>query len=515
MFRDLERKLKKLGYIDYEDQKHSTEKIIATLPKNLIDFTKKVRTIKGKTFSFENRPYLIEIYENDAKQIIIVKPRQMEITEFAINWLLYHLIMNRVTVGLYLTDREKHVSVFSKLRLHSWAIESSPILKSLAEQGNVHHLPLKNGSHLFMASAWTDFESARSYPADFVVIDEIQSTNPAALPVVLETLSKSEFGKILIIGTGSVEGDSWHNKWMQGNQSEWDMTKQKWIPKNPDSKIPSYHLSQYMAPWKKREEIEEKRRTYTPQLFSNEVEGWWYKGMRKPLTKEEIVALFDSTLEFTDDELVDHSMPVFMGVDWGGGVQAFTVPWIWQLIDDKVPRFKLLYTTRIEERSTEKQADKVALLMDKFGVDQMVMDAGGGTRQVEKLSNRYGERVYTCSYTYKADDPYEEVPHTTKLSVDRTWAIENIIDLITRPEKRSDYPKPIPRVIIPSAEYDKVEWLIDHFTCIEAETKQTFGRSHVVYTHPEETNDDALHAMVYAYLAYLKHKNTRWIGGSL
>ena len=47
---------------------------------------------------------------------------------------------------------------------------------------------------------------------------------------------------------------------------------------------------------------------------------------------------------------------MYLGVDWGGA-QAYTVAWIWQLVAEAIPRFKVLYVTRIEESSTEKQAD--------------------------------------------------------------------------------------------------------------------------------------------------------------
>ncbi len=486
-------------------------------PSDIVAWAEKVRWLKGEKFSFVDREYLKPIYRDVNKEIRIVKPRQAEFTEFAVNWLLFNCTKNPGTVGLYLSDRQDHVSFFSRTRLKSQGINQSSILKPLALKGNVSWQPFKNDSNIMMYTAWGEFEAARSIPVDFAVADEMQSLQLKGLPKLKETLSKSKFGRLLEIGTGSDEGSAWHKEWSGGTIHGWNFEKKIYEQKSETVPgISSYQITTDMLPWLTTEILEYKRCTYNNQrLFVTDALGMWYKSARKPLTKEEIEALFDNTLEFTDDELVDHSMPVFMGVDWGGGTQAFTVPWIWQLIDEKAPRFKLLYTTRLEERSTEKQADMIALLMDKFGVDQMVMDSGGGKRQVEKLSDRYGERAYTCSYTYDASDLYKEVPHSTKLNVDRTWAIDNIIDLITRPEKRTDYPKPIPRLIIPSAELYKVEWLIDEFTCIEAETKETFGKSFVVYKHPEEKTDDGLHACVYAYLAWLKHKSTRWIGGSL
>ncbi|MFI5416307.1 MAG: phage terminase large subunit family protein, partial [Nitrososphaerales archaeon] len=156
--------------------------IQSTLPDDIVEWTEQIRMIKGQNFSFADRPYLPPIYRDTSKEIYIVKPRQMEITEFAVNWFLYNLTKNPSTVGLYLSDRQDHVSVFSKLRLHSWGIDQSPVLKSMTKEGNVSWQPFRNGSHLYMHSAWPDFDKARSIPADFVIVDEIQSTKVEAIP---------------------------------------------------------------------------------------------------------------------------------------------------------------------------------------------------------------------------------------------------------------------------------------------------------------------------------------------
>ncbi|MGI0008513.1 MAG: hypothetical protein ACRD92_02725 [Nitrosopumilaceae archaeon] len=255
-----------------------------------------------------------------------------------------------------------------------------------------------------------------------------------------------------------------------------------------------------------------KRLQYTPRRFTNEVEGWWFKGLRKPLTDQEFRNLFDLTISFTPPEQVDHTKKVLLGVDWGGGEKAYTIAWIWQVLDDTLPRFKLLYVTRITERSTEKQADMIAELMNRYGVDQGVMDAGGGTRQVQKLGDMFATRMYKATYMVRPEDPFEIIYKENRIIVDRTWAIESIIDLITRPETNPAISSGVPRIFIPAKELDKVEWLIDQFTCIEAESiSLPSGKKYVKYIHPEESPDDALHACIYAYLAWSVEKQSRWV----
>lgn len=190
---------------------------------NAYNWTESVRFLKGNPWSFAGRPYLHKIYTDESREINIIKPRQMEITELMLNWLLYNLTKHPHTVALYLSDRQDHVSIFSKLRLQSGAIDTSKYLKDMVIPGehNVTWQPFKNGSHLYMLSAWGDFEAARSIPADFAAVDEMQSVNVEALPVLKESMSKSKFKKILKAGTGSDEGDAWYEEWHIGTQWIW------------------------------------------------------------------------------------------------------------------------------------------------------------------------------------------------------------------------------------------------------------------------------------------------------
>jgi len=477
---------------------------------DIVEWTEKYRTIKGKPFSFEQRDYLKQIYRDPAKEIYIVKPRQMEITELAINWLLHNLLKYPNTVGLYVTDRHDHISVFSKTRLRK-AISGSEFLRSQVEStGNESCVQFCNGSTLFMFSGWDNFEQARSLAVDFVVVDELQSLNVDAIPVLKETLTRSENKRILGIGTGSDYGDHWWELWHTGNQCEWDKETSAWIPKCPQNiDVASYHLSQFMTTLIPANVIETKRLRYSPRHFANEVEGLWFKGARKPLLEPEIRALFDRTLSLQSADEVDYTKgKLFLGVDWGGGTKAFTIAWIWQLVDESAPMFRLVYVSKITERSTEKQADMIAQLVDKYNIDKGVMDAGGGTRQVQKLEELYPTRMLKASYMTRPADPFEYVESENRIAVDRTYAIEIIIDLVTRPQSVGG--AVIPRLVIPAREPERVEWIIDQFTCIDA-VSLSGGKNYVKYTHPEESPDDALHACIYAYLALeVTKRETPW-----
>jgi hypothetical protein len=376
-----------------------------------------------------------------------------------------------------------------------------------------------------MYSAWDNFEAARSIPVDFAAIDEMQSVNVEALPVLKESMSKSKYKKIIKVGTGSDEGDGWYDEWHRGTQWIWNdgvLDKSgnlgSWVRAPNTELVPgvnSYWITQFMAKWITKEELNYKLKTYTPRRYINEVDGWWFKGLRRPLIAKEIQNLFDRNLAITEEDKVNETWPIFMGIDLGGGTSAHTVAWIWQLVKKSAPRFKVLNVVKIDDPSTEKQADKIANLIHKYKVYRVVSDAGGGIRQVEKLSERYKQRFFRCHYRYDANNPYEVIDSEMRVNVDRTWIIETIIDLIKRPEDHPDYPMGVPRIQVPYKDQEKIEWIIDHFTCIEAETAENNGRQYVKYAHGAETNDDALHAAGYAYIAWLVWQKNQWFHQAL
>ncbi|MDE1843546.1 MAG: hypothetical protein KGH95_07860, partial [Thaumarchaeota archaeon] len=173
----------------------------------------------------------------------------------SLNWLLYNLSKNPGTIGVYMTDRYEHVKIFSSKRVLE-AVEQSQYLSAitLKNKSSISRLPFRNGSNLYMLSAWNDFESARSIPADFVVVDEMQSINVSALPVLTESMVRSRFRKIIKVGTGSDEGDAWWTEWHLGTQYQWDKNlidssgrQGNWIVTPNTISVPG--ISSYRIPW--------------------------------------------------------------------------------------------------------------------------------------------------------------------------------------------------------------------------------------------------------------------------
>lgn len=105
------------------------------------------RTLKGQPFTFQDRDYMLPVYRNRHPKVIVVKARQLELTEFAVNWLLFNLMNYPYTTGLYTSRRFDQISRFSKDRLKK-AVKESPTLRdSVPDTGDVKESRRVYGCH--------------------------------------------------------------------------------------------------------------------------------------------------------------------------------------------------------------------------------------------------------------------------------------------------------------------------------------------------------------------------------
>jgi len=104
--------------------------LLKPTPTDPVQWTGEIRILKGTPFSFENRDYLLPIYRDTAPRLIVVKSRQMEMTEWAVNWLLHNLLTHPFTTAIYTAPRMDQVSRFSQDRFRK-AILDAPKLRDI------------------------------------------------------------------------------------------------------------------------------------------------------------------------------------------------------------------------------------------------------------------------------------------------------------------------------------------------------------------------------------------------
>jgi len=157
--------------------------------KSLLKWTKENRvTEKGTRFEFRIRSYLQEIYEESAREIVIMKATQVGGTEFAISKVLWFCTLQEVNC-IYTFPTATDVREFVAGRLDP-SIAKSPKLKELLGRTDSRTIKEFARGWIYFRGSWNE-RQALSVPADFIVHDEVDSSSPAILEAYTDRLTAS------------------------------------------------------------------------------------------------------------------------------------------------------------------------------------------------------------------------------------------------------------------------------------------------------------------------------------
>lgn len=504
------------------------------------------RTLKGEPFSFKNREYLLQPYRDEYKQIIFMKGRQVEMSEFSMNWLLHKLDAHPYTVGIHAFPRAAQAQKFAKQRLQSAIMDSAYIHDwydmNNSEQMMRKFLKPKNNNGLepynfyILGSTWesrkdTVGDAARGISLDFIVYDERQDHPDDVETVVGEGASHSEYKQTITLGTPKLPGIQFDQQWVSSDQHYWHVKCEHcgytapltmdnildsgqfnnepdwyygcphcgkplnrnngmWLPVNPQRKpeFRGYHINQLMVCWLTADEIMRKKNStsYSRRRFYNEVLGESYGGDDIPIT----VAMMEECgkNDYKLGQLGDNER-IYCGVDWGAK------SYLW--IHNKHHRLIDLYIADQSDPREHPLAFAAHITKYKKYVKRVVCDAGPDITRYYSLRDELKRlnvtsETYACYYATppaKTDVQWDDKKKI--VTVGRSEAIECVIDEI------SDTNLVLPGYDL---ENEKVDTAITHFTNIAAEKGiNKSGNQFIIYV--DTGPDHFLHAKIYADIA--------------
>ena len=292
------------------------------------------------------------------------------------------------------------------------------------------------------------------------------------------------------------------------------------IPITIESAITQYHINpEWSIEWQIKKDP-----YYDPIEFARNNLAQFVQGDEKPFTEESLMRLVDKNLSFVPSNLVDNSLgDVFGGADWGGGPK--TVVWIMQCINNEGPIFRLLFAAKLKGQTSDEQYNTVRDTFDAYSTKQNLVDSGGGTHQVEQLMRYFGPRCLRNVYLTRPEKPKPDIKEMinfrkeNKYEIDKTYSLDAIKNLVNIPFENNRQTSP--RLILPGADYSKIEWIIDQF-CNEQIELTTLGSAkrpyRRYYTADQKLqSDDALHACNFARIAWMisQNKHTGHVIGGL
>ena len=462
------------------------------------------RTIDGKPFRLDARPYLTEIYrhfgatqKSDSTKMIVLKcSRKVEKTETICNLLLYGLLNIPYFNAVYTAPRQPQVTRFVEERLNGammGSINGGCLMKARVKSSVSHQsfdVGAKTPNHLYSYSNWGDAHALLGIEADLCCIDEYQDSGGDILPMLVEMLAQSEYKWVVVSGTAREQGSEFWKLWEKSTKGEWDAEAESWVHGDTKAGIIGYHISQTMHPDITAKDIAQKKETYGPRRFANEVLGEFFAGATKPLTFDEVLPVLDREKDIV--ESLSPPQESFMGVDWG---RETTV-----VITDN--KGNILNAVKLDSRESgdDDEVEKIKEMILRYNCIQVVCDIGYGARQVKELQQEFGERVRSCYYSSRPMTPYEYKKRDNNRNlifmcvVDRTTYVEQTIEAIKNRE-----------VSLPYRD-ESLAWVAHEWCCLtssmEKDEKNTRPvRGQTLTKYGRDGDDHAFHALLYARLA--------------
>jgi hypothetical protein len=229
------------------------------------------------------------------------------------------------------------------------------------------------------------------------------------------------------------------------------------------------------------------------QEFENEVLGHFYAGLGRPTDYGYMRTLFSPALvkgQFGNGELL------MAGVDWGVSTSntVFTLirPRLLTLPD--LYTIDVLYIEKIDEPDLMKQIERIATLIKTFPVTLCVCDAGSGFVQNQNLYKMFGGRIAQIELgAGGVGVPLRVEPSQfgVLIKANRTWAIDNAMDYITKPERFRFY----------NEENETLrDWIINDYLAEYPEMSEATDKK--IWKHNPDTTDDALLSFVNAVVGF-------------
>lgn len=500
----------------------------------------------------EYRNYLFDLYRDEHPRIVVVTGRQVEKSTMCRNKILADMNTNEGLIALYSAPRQEQVSRFSAERIKMGMRDSQGgILKdSILKKGKdtASFIQFDSKCSLYLYSAWADADAIRGISAQRVYLDEFQDCTAAARETIEETLSHAPGrGMMYHFGTPKNSGSEFHRLWQQSDMKEWyvecqnkkckhnqkitmnnifkpdinkpayfgctkckkelDRSKGKWVAENKSSSnvhYSGYHITQLICAWITADSILYKRATYSDQKFNNEVLGEFHNVFGKTLDMQDIMDCTDPQMAFPDK---GHKGPNYMGVDWGSGTNSFSVITIIGVEEVKNPetgkkeeKLAYRYVKKYNDSGYGKVMKDMYALADAYNVENIVIDIGDARRQFEELLVEFPNKIAACQYVLALKNPYKWDKKTRIHTVDRSYLIEQVIDMFHKKKIIIPYDKLTIQVT------DRLGWLFENLTSLEAEWVEPSSGNTGYTRYLHSSPDDGFQSLAYAFLAYEKRK---------
>lgn len=196
----------------------------------LYEWTCLQRRLEDRPFSLTNFKPLEALYRDDHPNIVVMKPAQVGVSEWAISHAIWALVegakywkteLSGLNVA-YCFPTLTALRDFSKERVSGLKRESA-YFRDLFE-GEFDDLGFKQigDSYFYLRGAWS-VDAMLSFRADVLILDEFDRMDSAAIQLAYKRLRQSPLGRRIQISTPTLPGVGIHKAFMESDQQEWEI----------------------------------------------------------------------------------------------------------------------------------------------------------------------------------------------------------------------------------------------------------------------------------------------------
>ncbi len=510
--------------------------------------------IEGKKINLQLYEPMRFVYNLAPKELTIIAGRQIGKSVYLGSKCSTKSIISPNNRILYVAPLESQVKTWSKTKLQK-IIDDSPRIKPFfpKKDNNVFFKQNTLGSYIeltFASMASAEPARVRGKSADDLFIDETQDIVPDALPVIKETTTSSLRPSITYTGTAKSEDNLTGVLWKNSTQIErvykcpscsrynvierlnigehglickyckkpLEQELSKFIivnKKDPEKvavRLPQVIMPIHQTPVKWRD-IFDKFNTYSPDKFNQEVLGIPTGSGHRFLTLEQLRKSCEEGRSMARGWEQEFQMKykgrIFMGIDWSGEglndeVKSRTAVLVMgHRIDGDID---VLYGEIIPPGDPDGTLEKIKKIAYGFRITSIGADAGMGAYQNAILTKEFGlNKMLQLRYISSHTKPFGvQNKYAGIVSIDKTSAIDTVMGIL-----KGDFPyPPLKQAAINKSTPLKIRWpkFADSkpfFDDIMAEFSQESRSGNKLWTHSPDSPDDALHALVFGFFAYI------------
>jgi hypothetical protein len=493
-------------------------------------------------FDFSKRRYLRDIYDTNARDVLLMAGRQVEKSFTLACLMITNSALRPRFKTLYVTPSAMQTKEFSKMKLRE-IIATSPFLTHffpphLAQ--NTLEQQAANAAWIKLRYAFLSADRCRGISTDMVILDEYQDFLIDNIGVIEHAASHSPYKLKLYAGTPKSKENPIEYQWQtHSTKCEWMVPCERhgtgpstwyyqrldehnigdkglicskcgspinamhgyarWVrtADRRDATFEGYRIPQIMVPWIDWRDII-KHRDHSPRAqFYNECLGISWDSGERPITREELIAACEPRYDMEISRVIaiiqqlqSKGVNIYAGVDWGAdSSKSYTVIVIGAYVDSV---FTILYAHRFlgEEAERRIQVARILQLTKLARFRRVGTDVGGGMESNADLLAALGsDRVISYQHT----NPNQYMKWNTEKRyyvIHRTAIMAMVFRMIKRRMMR------FPRwTNCFDAPYGTD--ILAIFSQYNEQSKTT------TYMKPPLVTDDTFHAITYCFLASL------------